>query len=136
MFALDFNNDGNDDFVIRSNGAPNYIASFRSNGNGSFTEVPSGIPNTAYWGNSARMVSLDFNYNNDDWDDFIIRSNHGPNYPFASFRSNGNGTFTEVNSGIIDTAFWETLPKIVNMDFNGDNQTDFLVRTNECRGIE
>jgi hypothetical protein len=117
----DYNHDGLFDMHV-SNGPPGN-ATFRNNGNGTFTNtaVQTGTTvNKECWGN------LFFDYNNDGWCDLFATAAAGIDMCDVLLKNNGNNTFSNIgySIGIADSAFSYGAARC---DFNNDGYSDFLV---------
>jgi subtilisin family serine protease len=128
--ALDFNGDGKDDLFIYRPGAGSQAWFLQSNGNGTFTTVQStrGIAGYDLASAADQAVALDFNGDGKD-DLFLYRPGAGSQAWFL--QSNGNGTFTTVQStrGIAGYDLASAADQAVALDFNGDGKDDlFLYR--------
>ena len=125
----DFNGDGKNDFLLVKNST---IETFLSNGDRSFnrieqgTGIDLGAPPTA--GNARLLVVGDFNADGKtDFLFFVAGSSVGV---LQTFLSNGNGTFTRIESGIAGSfgnlsIFW-----LISGDFNFDGRSDFALASN------
>ncbi|HKQ40707.1 MAG TPA: CRTAC1 family protein [Verrucomicrobiae bacterium] len=131
LLSADYNNDGHLDLLILRGGwmgkgghYPNSL--MRNNGNGTFDDVTdeAGLlsfhpTQTATW----------LDYNNDGWLDLFIANEtvqgDAPQ-PCELYRSNGNGTFTEVavQCGV---AFVGMFKAVVSGDFNNDGRPDLYL---------
>jgi hypothetical protein len=131
LVAADYNNDGHLDFMILRGGwmgagghYPNSL--LRNNGRGVFDDVTeeAGLlsfhpTQTATW----------FDYNGDGWLDlFIGNESTGQDVPQPCelFRSNGNGTFTEV-AAETGVAFVGLFKAVASGDYNNDGRPDLFL---------
>ncbi|UPT66013.1 MAG: T9SS type A sorting domain-containing protein [Sphingobacteriales bacterium JAD_PAG50586_3] len=116
----DLNGDGFDDVVM--NGADSTLTGrtfiYKSNGNGTFTEMSNAIP-----GLSAGSVDV-ADYNNDNLLDIAITGNDsvGQNHAYI-YKNNGNFSFTNINATITGIHFGE----LQWGDFNNDNLADLVI---------
>jgi hypothetical protein len=128
----DFNGDGLTDIAVcmESGGG---IATYLSNGNGTFTAVFSSQTGTDWcsWP-SIRLVTGDFN--GDGLADIAVMQDSLGG--ISVYLSNGNGTFTGSYSGQTGTD-WASWPSAKPMagDFNGDGLTDIAVCMQNGGGI-
>ena len=123
--GADFDNDGNLDLLITgvTNGNawwidPSSVTNilYRNNGDGTFTNVPAGLPavfdGSVAWGD----------YDNDGQLDLVIMGNTGSNYITRIYRNN-HGVFTDIGAGLpglcCGSAAWG--------DFDNDGQLDLLL---------
>ncbi len=123
----DFNNDNYPDIILSSWSLSEPMRYYRSNGNGTFTDV-SDSSGLGYLTGGLHIEQTD--YNNDGWKDvFVLRGGwkgrFGKN-PNSLLKNNGNGTFTDVTkeSGLLSfhpsqTATWA--------DFNNDGWLDVFI---------
>ena len=128
----DFNNDGYPDIVTSSWSLKEPMHYYRSNGNGTFTDV-SDSSWLGYLTGGLNMTQTD--YNNDGFKDIFVfrggwKGKFG-NEPNSLLRNNGDGTFTDVTkaSGLFSihptqTGTWA--------DFNNDGWLDLFIG-NESR---
>jgi hypothetical protein len=128
--ALDFNGDGKDDLFLYRPGAGSQAWLLQSNGNGTFTTVQStrGISGYDLANPADRAVALDFNGDGKD-DLFLYRPGAGSQAWLL--QSNGNGTFTTVQStqGIAGYDLASGADRAVAFDYDGDGRGDlFLYR--------
>jgi hypothetical protein len=114
----DYNHDGFFDMHV-SNGPPGN-ATFRNNGNGTFTDVA--VPtnttiNKECWGNSF------IDYDNDGWCDLYVTASAGIDMCDVLYKNNRNGTFSNVgfNIGIGDSTYTYGVAK---GDYNNDGYPD------------
>jgi hypothetical protein len=127
--ALDFDGDGKEDlFMYRPGQGIAHV--LRSNGNGTFTSIQAtrGIAGFDLASPADRAVALDFNGDGKD-DLFLYRPGAGSQAWLL--QSNGNGTFTTVQStkGIAGYDLANGADRAVALDFNGDGKDDlFLYR--------
>ena len=123
----DFNNDGYPDIVTSSWSLKEPMHFYRSNGNGTFTDV-SDSSWLGYLTGGLNMTQTD--YNNDGFKDIFVfrggwKGKFG-NEPNSLLRNNGDGTFTDVTkaSGLFSihptqTGTWA--------DFNNDGWLDLFI---------
>lgn len=114
----DYNHDGLFDMHV-SNGPPGN-ATFRNNGNGTFTDVAvqtNTTINKECWGNSF------VDYDNDGWCDLYASSAAGIDMCDVLYRNNNNGTFSNIglSIGIRDSTFTYGVAK---SDYNNDGYMD------------
>ncbi len=106
----DYNNDGFPD-VLSTAG----MRLFRNNTNGTFTEVPAGLPSLsgdAAWGD----------FDNDGWLDLALTGATGFQRLTVIMRNKANGTFTNINAGLpglYGTTAWG--------DYDNDGDLDLLI---------
>jgi hypothetical protein len=117
----DYNHDGLLDIHV-SNGPPGN-ATFRYNGNGTFTDVAvqtNTTINKECWGNSF------LDYNNDGWCDLYVTAAAGIDMCDVIYRNNRNNTFSNIgfSIGIRDSTFSYGAAKC---DYNNDGYVDLLV---------
>ncbi len=120
----DYDRDGNLDFFVngwRSTGGSTSAPSaylYRNNGNGSFSEVATGIlplgACSAAWGD----------LNNDGYPDLCIAGNSGNSiYATKVYKNNGNGSFTDIGGSFTPVI----TPAIVWSDLNNDGFQDLTI---------
>ncbi len=114
----DYNHDGWMDLHV-SNGPPGN-ATFRYNGNGTFTDVAvqtNTTINKECWGNSF------IDYNNDTWCDLYASASAGIDMCDVLYKNNGNNTFSNVGYGlgIRDSTYTYGIAK---GDYNNDGYPD------------
>lgn len=127
--VLDYDGDGKDDimcyrpgpglgkvFLLKSNGDKTFINIFANN---------NGLSGYDFGSTNDRIIALD--YNGDGKDDIIC---YRPGYNIVYLmRSEGNGTFTVVNtwrSGIAGFNFTYATDKIISLDYNGDGIDEIM----------
>ena len=126
---VDFDNDGNFDLAVPVGflgTALGHIQLFRNNGQGAFNDASVGdlTVKSGYFGLGAWA-----DYDNDGFIDFVVASvPQGGSGKDLLFHNNGDGTFTNVSSGIIAT---DTLTpaSVVWADFDNDGFIDLFVVT-------
>jgi enediyne biosynthesis protein E4 len=120
--AADYDNDGWIDVYVTNSNIDTPNALFRNDGNLTFTDVAAraGVANANAGGGSMDAVWGD--YDNDGWNDLYVVK-WGPN---VLYRSNGDGTFTDVteksgtgDKGNGNAAIW--------LDYNDDGYLDLYV---------
>ncbi len=116
----DYNHDGLLDMHI-SNGPPGN-ATFRNNGNGTFTNVAVATNTTINkecWGNSF------IDYDNDGWCDLYASSAAGIDMCDVLYKNNSNNTFSNIcfSIGIRDSTFTYGIAK---GDYNNDGYPDII----------
>ncbi len=137
----DFNNDGNPDLILASNGANNLDGNGRyvnvvllyGNGDGTFTYkwngttvVPNnGLPYTTY----IRAWAAG-DYNNDGWED-VLTAAGGAN---TLLRNNGNGTFTDET--VADNVAAPQIRAVGFVDYNNDGFLDIFTQTAGTAAIQ
>jgi VCBS repeat protein/ASPIC/UnbV protein/type IX secretion system substrate protein len=117
----DYNHDGYFDMHV-SNGPPGN-ATFKNNGDGTFTNVAvqtNTTINKECWGNSF------IDYDNDGWCDLFVTAAAGIDMCDVLYRNNHNSTFTNLgfSSGIRDSIYSYGAAK---SDFNNDGYPDLCV---------
>ena len=121
--CADFNNDSYLDFAIQGyndNTAAGYTKIFKNNGDGTFTELSTGLPQT-YMGD---LSWADFD--NDGDQDLAISGfiDAAPYYISRLYKNNGDETFTEVTG----TNFPGTMyGKFKWADYDNDGDQDFVL---------
>jgi len=92
---------------------------YRNNGNLTFTDVSA----QAGFGNSRfnTWAVACFDYDNDDDDDVLLATEHGP---IDVFRNNGNGTFTNVTAASGDVNAYGAWMGVAVGDYNNDGNFD------------
>lgn len=116
----DYNHDGLLDMHI-SNGPPGN-ATFRNNGNGTFTDVAVSTNTTINkecWGNSF------IDYDNDGWCDLYASASAGIDMCDVLYKNNRNGTFSNIGFGlgINDSTYTYGVAK---GDYNNDGYPDII----------
>ena len=119
--VADYNHDGWFDLHV-SNGPPGN-ATFRYNGNGTFTDVAvqtNTTINKECWGNGF------IDYDNDGWLDLYVTASAGIDMCDVLYRNNRNSTFSNVgfSIGIRDSTFSYGAAKV---DYNNDGYMDMCV---------
>ncbi|RLD55313.1 MAG: hypothetical protein DRJ05_13175 [Bacteroidetes bacterium] len=120
--CADFNNDSWLDILVQAfnnETLDNYTKIFQNNGDGTFTELSLGLPQT-YMGD---VSCADFD--NDGNIDIGICGfiNESPYYISRIFKNNGDGTFSEVSTDIPGTMYG----KFKWADYNNDSYQDFII---------
>jgi hypothetical protein len=120
--CADFNNDSWLDILVQAYNnetMDNYTKIFQNNGDGTFSELSPGFPQT-YMGD---VSCADFD--NDGNVDVGISGfiNDAPYYITKIFRNNGDGTFSELNTNIPGAM----LGKFKWADYNNDSYQDFII---------
>ncbi|HEX8824131.1 MAG TPA: FG-GAP-like repeat-containing protein, partial [Archangium sp.] len=116
----DFNGDGRTDWSWYAPWANNFMVML-SNGNGSFSLVQSNTSVWGNWSNGSFFNTGDFNGDGrTDWSWYAPWST-----AFLVMLSNGNGTFTTVQTGTASWGDWSNGRFFSTGDFNGDGRTDW-----------
>ncbi|MDQ7961647.1 T9SS type A sorting domain-containing protein [Flavobacterium lindanitolerans] len=118
----DLNGDNNQDFIVTGTktgeNSPIVFEIYYNNGDGSFTKnTTSGIPGVKY--GSVAIADL----TNDGLPDIIVNGNLGSQYITKVFRQNQDGTFSDLNAGLLGTYF----SAIKVFDANADGHPDILI---------
>lgn len=118
----DLNGDNNQDFIVTGTktgeNSPIVFEIYYNNGDGSFTKnTTSGIPGVKY--GSVAIADL----TNDGLPDIVVNGNLGSQYITKVFRQNQDGTFSDLNAGLLGTYF----SAIKVFDANADGNPDILV---------
>lgn len=116
----DWNNDGRQDVLLHGYmwAASTITRVFRNNGDGTFTDIPTGLPDCGY--GTAAMAD----YDKDGWLDVLLQG-FASNYTQGVFHNNG-GTVSPAQSlpiGMWGAGTWG--------DFNGDGRLDFALGYND-----
>jgi hypothetical protein len=151
--VADYDNDGDPDLYLNNSG-PNVL--YRNNGDGTFTDVTeqAGVGNGDQVGAGACFLDADrdghldlyvANYVDFSYQTHVVKRRdgypvyagpleHGP-VPDTLFRSNGDGTFTDVSveSGV--AAFSGTGMGMVCADYDSDGDTDVFVVNDASRNF-
>ncbi len=115
---FDYDNDGDEDLFISVQLGNAYL--FRSNGNGTFTDVTNAA---GLGGIQVRGVAF-ADYNNDGAMELLC-SRFGSSTPFL-FRNNGNGTFTDVGTAAGLLSGYNSWHGVFG-DFNRDGHIDIFM---------
>lgn len=118
----DLNGDNNQDFIVTGTktgeNSPIVFEIYYNNGDGSFTKnTTSGIPGVKY--GSVAIADL----TNDGLPDIVVNGNLGSQYITKVFKQNQDGTFSDLNAGLLGTYF----SAIKVFDANADGYPDILV---------
>lgn len=118
----DLNGDNNQDFIVTGTktgeNSPIVFEIYYNNGDGSFTKnTTSGIPGVKY--GSVAIADL----TNDGLPDIVVNGNLGSQYITKVFKQNQDGTFSDLNAGLLGTYF----SAIKVFDANADGNPDILV---------
>ncbi|MDP2236570.1 MAG: T9SS type A sorting domain-containing protein [Bacteroidales bacterium] len=116
----DFNNDGYPDLAVAGNSGSSVYATriYRNNGDGTFTDIQAGLtpvitPSIA-WGD----------LNNDGFQDIIVvGGNNASDGTSIIYLNNGNETFTEITSGLVNL----TNGAVAIGDLNNDGWADIVI---------
>lgn len=125
----DYDNDGHRDVFVGNWGSENLL--FRSNGNGTYSDVTSF---TGVDGGSAQTSAACWlDYNNDGWLDlyvtnYDISSAGRPDYRNVLYRNNEGVNFTDVTeqAGVADSADRAPLA-VISFDFDNDLDADIYI---------
>ncbi|PKW29310.1 putative secreted protein (Por secretion system target) [Flavobacterium lindanitolerans] len=118
----DLNGDNKQDFIVTGTktgeNSPIVFEIYYNNGDGSFTKnTTSGIPGVKY--GSVAIADL----TNDGLPDIVVNGNLGSQYITKVFKQNQDGTFSDLNAGLLGTYF----SAIKVFDANADGYPDILV---------
>ncbi|HET8816441.1 MAG TPA: FG-GAP-like repeat-containing protein, partial [Pseudidiomarina sp.] len=117
--VIDYDNDGDLDFIAYNTATMNFTRLFTNNGSGSYTA--STIPFTIAASGSVRVLDVD----NDGDDDITEVVSGGARY----HRNNGNGTFTEATHPVIAAGgelHFNASVDFFTIDANNDGAIDFV----------
>lgn len=127
---IDYDNDGDPDlFVTNESNQQNDL--FQNNGNGQFTKITTGALVTSQRGSmSASWGDVD---NDGDFD--VLIANAGNFQPQANqlFINNGNGSFTEINTGALVTDGGCSFGSAFG-DVDNDGDLDLAIANGYCGG--
>lgn len=124
----DYDNDGYLDLALGNGNQPNYL--FHNNGDGSFAAVPSSFSSDIIV--EPRSVTW-VDYDNDGYVDLFRSAKL--NEPLRLYRSNRDGTFTQITQGAFLTAPGGFLG-VAWGDYNNDGRPDlFLPQASEPSGL-
>ncbi|MCD4794276.1 MAG: T9SS type A sorting domain-containing protein [Bacteroidales bacterium] len=114
----DYNKDGLQDFII--SGYPDYYTKlYENNGNGTFSENTL----TNFTGVSYSDIAWG-DYNNDTYPDILLTGYSTIDGLISKiYKNNGNGTFTDINAGLVEIYNGS----VVWGDYNNDNYLDILL---------
>ena len=115
----DFNGDGRDDFLLRSDAG--WLTEWIGNPNGSFTNNG---PNVSVFFTTDWNVVGTGDFNGDGKDDFLLRNSAGWLTEWTG-TENGNFANNGANVSLFFTSDWHM---VGTGDFNGDGKDDFLLR--------
>ena len=115
----DFNGDGRDDFLLRSDAG--WLTEWIGNPNGSFTNNG---PNVSLFFSTDWKVVGTGDFNGDGKDDFLLRNSAGW---LTEWTGTENGNFAN-NGANVSLFFSNDWHVIGTGDFNGDGKDDFLLR--------
>jgi len=119
VIPCDFNGDNNTDVVQFWEQNKNIsIASYLSTGNGSWT-----FADSAYLEGTDYMTLFSLDIDGDNKQDILQTWNNNKKMAFVAYLSQGNGSFTTVNSNYDEGNDYMTL---FPLDFNGDKKVDVL----------
>ncbi len=136
----DFNNDNRSDFIIKSN---SHLGIMSLNNSGNYTNLAIGV-NGYNLGNSGwRLNATDEilgvgDFNNDNKTDFIIKSSTHLGIMSLSAEGNYTNLAIAANNSTLGDSGWRlnTADEILGVgDFNGDGQTDFVIKSSTHLGI-
>lgn len=117
----DFNNDGWIDIIVSGANSSNtaYTKLYKNNGDSTFTEVSAGFVNSLH----ADVAWVD--YNNDGYVDVIITGHDTDSgSPLTKlYSNNGDGTFSVINTGIINVTYGD----VQTADFDADGYQDVVI---------
>jgi Salmonella virulence plasmid 65kDa B protein/Insecticide toxin TcdB middle/N-terminal region/FG-GAP-like repeat/Domain of unknown function DUF11 len=117
----DFNGDGKTDIVItQSNSGGNFIYTFLSNGNGTYSGITTSVGDL---GQLQAFSLMTGDFNGDGKTDLAIARST----TLYTFLSNGNGTYVETTQNIPNLLWGSVNVFGMGADFDGDGKTDFVV---------
>jgi hypothetical protein len=124
--AGDFDKDGDADFLYQSGGAATAFKYARSNGNGTFTDVP--FASSPFGGLGTLVDNNGFNYHVADFDgDGDVDVWAGVNNSSGSYYRNDNGTFTNQSSATFPAPLGSG--RVAVSDYDTDGDADILYQT-------
>ena len=121
VISGDFNNDGNTDFVVRSNTA---VDSYLNDGEGNFTKHSFVTAEVRYL--SKGIASGD--WNGDGFLDLVVTLGNNPSL-MRILMNRGNGTFLETDGYTLTKTVLQQVEEIAVGDFDGDGDLDIAVAT-------
>lgn len=122
--AVDFDNDGDDDIVVGKYEAGADLFFFR---NDDLNFVLSHTIKDPFGWVSARLINIrKADFDGDGFMDIVVSNENWPNVnAFKVFKSNGDGTFTDVYTATVDEPNDGRYQSFEVADINGDGKMDF-----------